>query len=45
MHRLGIINKGKIVAVGTLEELRQKGDASLESIFLDLTGEKRDEHA
>ena len=44
-HRLGIINKGKIIAVGTLDELRQKGDASLESIFLDLTGEKRDEHA
>ncbi len=44
-HRLGIINKGKIIAVGTLEELRQKGDASLESIFLDLTGEKRDDHA
>ena len=44
-HRMGIINKGKIIAVGTLDALRQKGDASLESIFLDLTGEKRDDHA
>jgi ABC-2 type transport system ATP-binding protein len=41
-HRIGIIDKGKIIAIGTLEELQQKGDASLESIFLDMTGEKRD---
>jgi len=36
--RIGIINKGKLIAIGTLEELR-KGDQadSLESIFLELT--------
>lgn len=36
--RIGIIHKGKLVAMGTLEELR-KGDQadSLESIFLELT--------
>ncbi len=36
--RIGIVNHGKLVAIGTLEELRQ-GDAaeSLESIFLELT--------
>ena len=38
-HRIGIINKGKIIAVGTLEELRKSGDNSLESIFFELTGE------
>ena len=39
--RIGIINKGELVAVGTMEELRalgQSGGASLEDIFLDLTG-------
>jgi len=36
-HRIGIINKGKIVAVGTLDELRRTDDKSLESIFLELT--------
>lgn len=41
--RIGIINKGKLVAVGTLEQLRSlgKGDengTSLEDIFLELTG-------
>lgn len=41
--RIGIINKGKLVAVGTLEELRALGNesengGSLEDIFLDLTG-------
>ncbi len=38
-HRIGIINKGKIIAIGTLEELRKSGDASLESIFLSMTEE------
>ena len=38
-HRIGIINKGKIIAVGTLDELRSSGDESLESIFLELTDE------
>jgi ABC-2 type transport system ATP-binding protein len=43
--RIGIINKGRLVAVGTLEELRALGrgaggdtGASLEDIFLELTG-------
>ena len=40
--RIGIINKGQLVAVGTLEELRamdkSAGGASLEDIFLQLTG-------
>jgi ABC-2 type transport system ATP-binding protein len=39
--RIGIINKGQLVAVGTMEELRalgKSGEASLEDIFLGLTG-------
>jgi len=39
--RLGIINKGQLIAVGTMDELRvldKTGQASLEDIFLDLTG-------
>jgi ABC-2 type transport system ATP-binding protein len=38
--RIGIINKGAMIAEGTMDELRQKakGHASLEDIFLDLTG-------
>ncbi len=44
-HRIGIINKGKIIAVGTMDELRKSGDASLESIFLSLTEEGSGEHA
>ncbi len=41
--RIGIINQGKLVAVGTLDELRSLGKregngASLEDIFLELTG-------
>ncbi|MBE5780234.1 MAG: ABC transporter ATP-binding protein [Clostridiales bacterium] len=35
--RIAIINKGKIIAVGTLDELRAGRDASLESLFLELT--------
>lgn len=36
--RIGIINKGKLVAIGTMEELRQGDNAdSLENIFLELT--------
>lgn len=38
-HRIGIIHKGKIIAVGTMDELRKSEDASLESIFLSLTEE------
>lgn len=38
--RIGIINQGKLIAVGTMEELRKlgQGETSLEDIFLNLTG-------
>jgi ABC-2 type transport system ATP-binding protein len=39
--RIGIINNGKLVAVGTMDELRllgKAGEVSLEDIFLALTG-------
>ncbi len=38
--RIGIINDGKLIAEGTMAELRlqAKGEQSLEDIFLDLTG-------
>ncbi len=38
--RIGIINQGKLVATGTMDELRQlgQGESSLEDIFLGLTG-------
>ncbi len=39
--RIGIINKGQLIAVGTMTELRtldKTGQASLEDIFLSLTG-------
>jgi ABC-2 type transport system ATP-binding protein len=39
--RVGIINKGELVAVGTIAELRAKsedGTTSLEDIFLEVTG-------
>jgi ABC-2 type transport system ATP-binding protein len=39
--RIGIINKGELVAVGTMAELRslgKAGETSLEDIFLGLTG-------
>lgn len=39
--RIGIINKGQLIAVGTMDELRtldKTGQASLEDIFLNLTG-------
>jgi len=38
--RIGIINQGRLIAVGTMEELRlmSKGQTSLEDIFLSLTG-------
>lgn len=37
--RVGIINKGKLLFVGTLDELKKQSgtDDSLESIFLELT--------
>lgn len=38
-HRVGIINKGRLAAVGTLAELRgENADSSLEDVFLELTG-------
>jgi ABC-2 type transport system ATP-binding protein len=39
--RIGIINKGELAAVGTMDELRslgKAGESSLEDIFLGLTG-------
>jgi ABC-2 type transport system ATP-binding protein len=39
--RLGIINHGRLIAIGTLDELRRQAGAegqSLEQIFLELTG-------
>lgn len=37
--RIGIINKGKLVALGTVEEIKKKfsEDSSLENIFLEIT--------
>ena len=46
--RIGIINHGKLVAVGTLEELRRMVSAdgqSLEQVFLQLTGSQDDDVA
>ncbi len=42
-HRIGLIHKGRLIAVGTKEELAQlagKPDANLEEIFLTLTGDE-----
>jgi len=38
--RIGIINRGRLIATGTMGELRSlgKGESSLEDIFLSLTG-------
>ncbi len=39
--RIGIINQGRLIAVGTMDELRslgKTGETSLEDIFLSLTG-------
>jgi len=39
--RIGIINKGQLIAVGTMDQLRslgKAGETSLEDIFLGLTG-------
>lgn len=38
--RIGIIDEGQLIAVGTMQELRAtgKGETSLEDIFLNLTG-------
>lgn len=39
--RIGIINRGRLVAVGTMDQLRQQaaGESTLEQIFLELTRE------
>jgi len=40
-HRIGILMRGKLVAVGTMEELRTGEQAkSLESIFFELAGKE-----
>ncbi len=42
-QRIGIINEGKVIALGNMQELREKAkttDARLESLFLKLTGEE-----
>lgn len=37
-HRIGIINKGKLIACGTMEELKKfNQEGSLENIFMELT--------
>ncbi len=38
--RIGIINRGRLIAAGTMQDLRGagKGETSLEDIFLELTG-------
>lgn len=43
--RIGIINKGRLVFVGTLAELKQAGgsDASLENLFLELVDDEEAE--
>ena len=37
--RIGIINKGKVIFIGTYEEMKKqfKEDASLEDLFLEIT--------
>ena len=35
--RIGIVDKGKLIAVGTLDELRSSSGETLESIFLERT--------
>ncbi len=45
-ERIGVISNGRLIAEGTLEELRKragKGDHSLEDIFLDLVAEEAQE--
>ena len=47
-ERIGVISNGRLIAEGTLEELRRragKGDTSLEDIFLALVAEESDEAA
>jgi ABC-2 type transport system ATP-binding protein len=42
-HRIAIINEGRVIALGTMQELREKAqstDDRLEPLFLKLTGEE-----
>jgi ABC-2 type transport system ATP-binding protein len=43
--RIGIINNGKLIRVGTMDELRKEAQSgsSLEDIFLELTGKTQDQ--
>jgi ABC-2 type transport system ATP-binding protein len=42
--RIGIMHQGKLVAIGTAEELRKRsGEKDLEQIFLNLTASKKEE--
>jgi ABC-2 type transport system ATP-binding protein len=46
--RIGIIQNGRLVADGTLDELRARtgeGKATLEDLFLELTGAEEGAHA
>ena len=44
--RISIINNGKLVMTGDLDEIKSKSsDSSLEEIFLSITGVKEDESA
>lgn len=36
-HRIAIINRGEIVGIGTLDEIRNGSEKSLEELFLELT--------
>jgi ABC-2 type transport system ATP-binding protein len=41
-HRIGIIHEGRMIALGTMQELREKAESAeehLENLFLKLTGE------
>lgn len=42
--RIGIINNGKLIALGTVEEIKKKfsNDKSLENIFLEITENEKD---
>lgn len=41
--RVGIIDGGKLVAVGSVEELKSSQNGSLEEVFLKITGDGKDE--
>lgn len=43
--RIGIINRGKVISVGTMAELRQDSNESLEELFIQLVEESAEEPA